>query len=493
MSDVLDLDDLDLDGIEASLIRADLLAWCEHALIPLGQAPAAHHKLIIQRLQDLADGKISRLMVLMPPGSAKSTYVSVLFVAWWFARFPRSNVLAASHNGELAEKFGRKVREISRANSTELGYRLSESSAAAGRWETTQGGEYFAAGVGGSITGRRADLAVIDDPVSGREEAERKGSRDRTWDWYRSDLYTRLKPGAKVVLVMTRWHMDDLGGRLLAEEDGWEVLSLPALAGEDDPLGREPGDPLWPEWEDAAALERKRRAVGERDWSALFQQRPQPQAGSIVLSAWWRPWPGPAPQQPDFIVVSLDGAYTAKDSNDPSACTVWCVDADARTRRNRILLRYAWAERLEFPALVEQLAETVEHFGIKYVPLIVLVEAKASGLSVIQELRRRKPDLTIHAVTPRGDKIARAHAVTSLFEAGHVYAMARRDASNEMAFRPWAQKVIDEAASFPLGAHDDLTDSTTMALRYIRDLGVELFKEDEFEDDAPNERAPLFG
>jgi predicted phage terminase large subunit-like protein len=284
---------------------------------------------------------------------------------------------------------------------------------------------------------------------------------------------------------MTRWHEDDLAGRLLKDMqeggDKWEIVNLPALAEAMDPLGREPGEPLWPQWEDAGALARKRRAVGEREWSALYQQRPTSDEGSILKRDWWLPWTDPVPRNPDMVLISIDTAFTEKDENDPSGCTVWNIVADpANIFRSKILLRYAWRERLTFPDLVSHLIDTATHFRIPGVPLRVLVEAKGPGLSVIQELRRRVPDLGVYQYVPKSDKVARAHSVTAMLEGGHVFGLARMEGEPpKSVFRPTVQMVIDESASFPVGFHDDLTDTVTQALRHIRDLGVELFSEDE--------------
>src|SRR6185437_13355132 len=271
-------------------IRRSLIDWCRYA----GFEPAAHHKLLIQKLEQVALGATDRLAVFMPPGAAKSTYSSILYAPWYYAQHPAHCVIAASHTQELAEKWGRRVRNLIAEHSLVLGVGLAPDSQAAGRWETNSGGEYFAAGVGGAISGRRADLVVIDDPIRSREDADSETVRDKIWDWYKSDLYTRLKPGGRIVLIQTRWHEDDLAGRLLADManggDQWEVISLPALAEANDPLGRSIGQPLWPEWEDTANLERKRRAVGARDWSALYQQRPAPEDGDYFKKEWLKPY-----------------------------------------------------------------------------------------------------------------------------------------------------------------------------------------------------------
>ena len=234
------------------MIRKDLKAWCTEALQTSGLRPARHHELLLDKLEALERGDIQRLMVLMPPGSAKSTYVSTLFPPWYLARHPDHAVVAASHTAELAERFGRRVRNIINEHSATLGLELAPDIQAANQWETKQAGEYFAVGVLGAVTGRRADIVIIDDPVKSRLEADSETVRERVWEWWKADLLTRLKPGAKIVLVMTRWHEDDLGGRLLAEMAAggrkWEVLRLPMEAELDDPLGRAPGELLWPEW-----------------------------------------------------------------------------------------------------------------------------------------------------------------------------------------------------------------------------------------------------
>src|SRR6185437_7783738 len=226
---------------------------CIELLAP-DTVPAAHHRLLIEKLEAVESGKIARLMVFMPPGSAKSTYASILFPPWFLGRNPGLSVIGASHAGELAERFGRRVRNLVGSGEFRrvFGFGLSGDNAAAGRWETAKGGEYYAVGVDASVTGRRADLGIIDDPVKGRAEADSESIRQRTWDWYKADFWPRLKPGGRIVLIQTRWHVDDLAGRLLeeAEHGGerWEVLSLPAEARADDPLGRAVGAPLWPEW-----------------------------------------------------------------------------------------------------------------------------------------------------------------------------------------------------------------------------------------------------
>ena len=266
-------------------VRADLAAWAALALAPRGHKPAAHHRLILAELEHLSAARTDRLMLLLPPGSAKSTYASLVFPPWWLARHPHSSVIATSHTASLARHFGRGVRGLIETHATRLGYQLDPASRAAHRFATTSGGEYYATGVRGPITGRRADLILIDDPVKSQAEADSPAARDQLWDWFRSDLVTRLKPGGRMVLVMTRWHPDDLGGRIQDGPDPWRILRLPALAEPGDPLGREPGDALWPSWEDTAAIERKRALLGERTFAALFQQEPRHRTGRLFHAA----------------------------------------------------------------------------------------------------------------------------------------------------------------------------------------------------------------
>ena len=274
-------------GSEAELrkqLRGSLRVWSELALEPTGVHLAAHHLRLIDELEAIAAGRSGRLLVHMPPGVAKSTYASVLFPAWWLARSPRRSLIAAYHTGQLAEHFGRQVRSLLEERGKQLGCSVCADQRAARRLATVAGALYYATGVNGPVVGRRADLLLIDDPIRNQAEADSAGARERLWDWFRSDLVSRLKPGGSIVLVMTRWHPDDLAGRLAATGD-WRTLVLPAVAEADDPLGRPPGAPLWPEWEDAAALEERRRAVGERAWAALYQQRPYLRRGGMFTTA----------------------------------------------------------------------------------------------------------------------------------------------------------------------------------------------------------------
>ena len=265
------------------LARRSLDGWCRVALAAEGQTPAAHHRLLIWELEEIADGENDRLMVMMPPGSAKSTYVSELFPPWFMRRERGLSVIGASHTSGLAEYFSRKVLGRIREHGDVLGIHLACGGMAS--WSTDTGGEYKAAGIGAAIAGRRADLAVIDDPIKSREAADSAEIRERIWAWYQGDLIGRLKPDGRIVLIMTRWHEDDLAGRLLEREPGrWRTVTLPAIAEEGDSLGRAVGEALWPEWEPLEKLLAKQTAVGgpdSREWNAQYQQRPTSPQGAL--------------------------------------------------------------------------------------------------------------------------------------------------------------------------------------------------------------------
>src|SRR5215471_18027992 len=260
-----------------------------------GYLPAPHHRLLMSKLVYVCRGTCTRLMVFMPPGSAKSTYGSILFPAWYLARHPAHSILAASHTVELAEKWGRRVRNSIEEHGPTLGLEIAQDNAAAGRWALTQGGEYYAAGVGVGIAGFRADLAIIDDPVRSREDADSALVREKTWDWFKSDLSTRLKPNGRIVLIQTRWNEDDLAGRLLLDMqkggDAWDVLSLPAEASISDPIHRRAGELLW---DDAYGygdfLRHEKKTQSARNWSALYQQAPAPEEGTQFKADWLKPY-----------------------------------------------------------------------------------------------------------------------------------------------------------------------------------------------------------
>ncbi len=304
------------------------------ARLSLEPEPARHHKLIIDKLEQVASGKIKRLMIFMPPGSAKSFYASIMFPAWYLAKNPTKNIIASSYTAELAEKFGRRVRNIiaSEEYKEVAGVSLSKDSQAAGRWALEPGGEYYAVGVGGSVTGFRADGGIIDDPVKGHEEAESEIKRQRIKEWFKSDFWTRLKPDAFLIIIMTRWHVDDLAGWQLAEAEcggeQWEVLSLPAEATLNDPLGREPGEILWPEWYRPEMIAQAKRDT--RLWNSLYQQTPVALSGNEFKAEWiqyFNPLAGIVLGECNLWIL-VDPANEKKAASDYTAMVVMALAPD---------------------------------------------------------------------------------------------------------------------------------------------------------------------
>jgi predicted phage terminase large subunit-like protein len=426
-----------------------LANWARTALAPL--TPAAHHLRLLAELEQLESGTIDRLMVLMPPGSAKSTYVSVLFPAWWLHCRRSSAVIMACHTADLAEHFGRHVRRLVADHSELLGYRLVVGDRAAGRWSTTEGGTYFATGVRGPITGRRADLVVIDDPIKSHAEADSIVHRDHVWNWYRSDLITRLCPGARIAVVMTRWHPDDLGGRLLEADSGWTVLRLPALAEADDPLGRGPGEALWPEWEDRESLERKRAAVGGRVWSALFQQSPRQDDGVL------------------FPVGRINMVETAGDSQ---AVRAWdlaaTADGDGRDPDWTVGLKISREASGRFivldvvrlrggPYEVQQsIVATAQRDG-RTVPIGLPQDPGQAGKHQVAYLAARLAGYRVVASPETGAKLTRALPVAAQVEAGNL----------QLLRGGWNQAFIEELRDFPHGRKDDQVDALSRAFSML--------------------------
>ena len=449
-----------LAEMRGHLARDHLTMWCEIALRPFGQRPAAHHRLLISKLEAVARGEIRKLMVNMPPGSAKSTYASHLFPAWFLAQKDSLNVLAASHTTSLAEQFSRRVQSYARDNAELLGYKLRSESAEV--WETGKGGFYRAAGVGTGISGFRADIGLIDDPVRSREAVDNKNQRDKIWDWYRSDFYPRLKPGAAQVVVMTRWHEDDLSGRLLATEpDEWDVVMLRAVAGEDDPLGREPGEMLWSDdgYGYAAQLEEARAFYtangGMRDWQALYQQEPRPMEGALFHVEQIRTVPdAPAGGK---RVRAWDLAATAQTgTSDPD----WTVGV-LLSRHDDGYLTVLDVVRLRGgPDVVEAAIVNTAMQDGRGVSIDLPQDPGQAGRAQVSYLTKRLMGYRVQSSPETGDKATRAAPVASQCNVGNLRVVSGG----------WNAAYIDELRGFPSATKDDQVDATSRAFAALVEM-----------------------
>ena len=430
-------------------IRSNLAAWATYALAPTGHAPAQHHTLIMDALERVSRGETRRLMLLLPPGSAKSTYASKLFPAWWLARHPTSAVIAACHTARLAEHFGRGVKGLLEEHSVRLGVKLCGDARATGRFLTQRGGEYFGIGVHGAVTGRRADLALIDDPIRSFAEAESFSAREHLWEWFRSELVTRLKPQGRVVLIMTRWHCDDLAGRLI-ERGGWTVLRLAALAETGDPMGRSVGAALWPEWEGTAAIEEKRALLGEKHFSALFQQAPLREGGQLFDARKLR-----------VVDSSFEGmtvrAWDLAGSVDTAGDPDWTVGVRLiRDGAGTVLVDDVVRFRAVPGDVAERIRATAAMDG-PGVPIGLPQDPGQAGKSQIMFLTQLLAGYQVVATPETGAKTVRAMPVAAQISNG---TLAIRRAH-------WNTAFVDELSSFPQGRKDDQVDALSRAFSML--------------------------
>ncbi len=403
----------------------------------------------MSKLIRVARGTIPRLLVCMPPGSAKSTYGSVLFPAWYLSRHPTHAIVAASHTTELAEKWGRRVRNSIEEHGPTLNLAVSADNSAAGRWSLKQGGEYYAAGVGVGIAGFRADLAIIDDPIRNREDADSSLIREKTWDWFKSDLSTRMKPGGRIVLIQTRWNEDDLAGRLLLDMqkggDSWDVLSLPAIAEADDPLGRNVGEILWDDdYGYGDFLRHERSTQPPRNWSALYQQRPAPEEGNQFKAEWLRPYQTHPPLDTLAVYGGSDYAVTS-DGGDYTVHVVVGVDIDSR-----VYLLDVWRGQSSTDVWVREWCRLVREWK----PLDWAEETgqitAGVGPFLEQEAHRNKAYVNREQFPTRGDKATRAQSIRGRMAVDGLYVPTSA---------PWYADFRAELLSFPAGRHDDQVDA----------------------------------
>jgi len=427
----------------------------------------SHHKIINKKFNDLAEGKIKRLIINMPPRHTKSEFASYLLPAWMIGKNPKLKIIQATHTADLAIDFGRKTKNlVDEPRYRELfPTRLQEDSQAAGKWKTEQGGEYFAAGVGGAITGRGANLLIIDDPHKEQDIRGDGKSFEKAMSWYTAGPRQRLQPGGSIVIVMTRWSTKDVTGQLLkaqSEEgsDQWEVVELPALLPD--------GKPVWPEYWTSEELLKTKASIPVSNWNAQYMQSPTGDEGALIKREWWKDWKHKYPPKTDYIIQSYDTAFTKGTKSDYSAITTWGVFTTEADGQNIILLD-AFKDRYEFP----ELRRVAYQQYLDWKPDMVIIEAKASGLPLTHELRQM--DIPVINFTPsRGnDKHVRVNSVAPLFESGKIWAPMHEH---------FAQEVVEECAAFPFGEHDDYVDSTTQAIMRIRQGGMVRHPEDYKEE-----------
>jgi predicted phage terminase large subunit-like protein len=428
-----------------------------------------HHKIMGEAFERIANGELKRLIINMPPRHTKSEFASYLLPAWLLGRNPKLQVIQTNHNTELATRFGRKVRDLVATPIYQTIFprtQLREDSKAAGRWLTSEGGEYYAAGVGAAVTGRGADVFIIDDPHS-EQDALSSSAFDQTYEWYTSGPRQRLQPGAAIVIVMTRWGLKDLTGRLLRASrdpaaDQWEVIQLPAILPS--------GEPLWPEFWSLSSLLTVKASLPNHKWASQWQQDPMSEESVIIKRTWWRDWPQRTTPDLKYVLQSYDTAMSSQETANYSAVTTWGVFEPEKGKGDQLLLLDAKKGRWDFPDLKKEALRQ----NRKWNPDLVLIEAKASGQPLAAELLRL--GLPVATYTPaRGrDKVTRMNLVAPLFEAGRVWAPLDEG---------FAKEVIDEVSSFPAGEFDDYCDTVSLALNRFRQGGLITLPSDARDED----------
>jgi predicted phage terminase large subunit-like protein len=437
--------------------RGHFTDYCRYRL-PEDMTLATHHELLTEALNEVETGDCDRLLVMMPPGSAKSTYGSVYFPEYFAGRNPQLSIIAASHTAELAERFGRRVRngvddvEFKALFPT---VSLAADSTAAGRWGTNHGGEYTAVGVGGSVTGRRGDLIVVDDPVRSREDADSERVREKTWEWWTNDLLTRLKPGGRIVVIMTRWHEDDLAGRLLEREpQRWKVIKLPMIAGENDPLGREPGDRLWQEWFTDAMVQQAQ--ADPRSWISLYQQEPRPAEGAEFKRAWISRFNNAPKKMNKVILVDPAGDPSNKSGvkrKKSDRTVMWVVGLGSD---GNAYLVDGIIDRLS----LTQRADKLFALHKKHKPMQVRYERygmMGDIAHIKNEMEHRQYRFKVIEVAGAVEKNARIRRLIPWFEGGRMwFPQAMNYTDVQGVDHELIQEFIDvEYATFPVGRYDD--------------------------------------
>lgn len=438
-----------------ALGRLDLAAYAT-AVYPTFQLPA-HLALIADRLEAVERGDVRRLLICLPPRHGKSLLTSQLFIAWFLGRHPSEHAILAMHGQEIADSFGRIIRNTLTGPMHQAIFpasRVSTDASAAHRFALMQGGSFRAVGKGSGLAGYGADMFVLDDLVRDAEEAQSETMRRSTWEWLTQVAFTRLSPTGRAVLIGTRWHERDVIGTLLAEHgDEWELIRLPAFAEENDPLGRDEGAALWPDRFGLADLESMKRQLGGIAWSALYQQTPQPPEGRLYRRDWFGTFAEPLPRSEYIrIALSLDCAAKIGATNDYSAAVV------IGERSDGFDVLHAWRDRLEYGPL----RDVVLQLARDWRPDEILIEDASAGTALIQQLNAETA-LPVIGIRPVTAKPNRAMSVLGLIESRRVSVPERAE---------WLDDFLCDVCSFPSGRHDDYTDALVQALRHLVDAPV---------------------
>jgi len=460
------------------LAHDDLIEFCKRMQSDF--IVGKHHRLLADMLMSIERGDKDRICVNIPPRHGKSNLVSIMYPAWFLGRNPNKKVMMVSHTTDLAVDFGRKVRNMIASDEYSAIFptvKLAVDSKSAGRWNTNTGGEYYACGIGSSIAGRGADLLLVDDPHS--EQDVINGNFEtfsKAYDWFTFGARTRLMPGGRVAIIQTRWHMDDLTGRVTKDmiqnerADQYEVVEFPAILDiDDEETGEMIQKPLWPEFFDLEALLRTKASMPTFQWNAQYQQEPTAEEAALVKREWWQMWEQGDPPSCEYIIMSLDAAAETHNRADFTALTTWGVFLNEDNEAYNIILLNSIKKRMEFPELKDLAMEEYAEWE----PDAFIVEKKSSGTALYQEMRRM--GLPVSEYTPHrgsGDKLARLNSVSDIVASGLVWVPPTR----------WAEEVIEEIAGFPFMSHDDLVDSTVMALMRFRQGGFIRLPTDEPEE-----------